>query len=77
MAGLVFWGFVNQPTVALVSFVAADQVAALPTLRKSWLAPQTESPRVFFLGVLNCTITLLTLQARSRRRARSSRVASS
>ncbi|MFZ1062428.1 MAG: hypothetical protein WAN30_03045 [Acidimicrobiales bacterium] len=60
--GLVFWAVVNQPTVALLSFVAADQVAALPTVRKSWLAPASESPRVFFMGFLNCGITLLTLR---------------
>ena len=61
-AGLIFWGLVNEPTVALVSFVAADQVAALPTVRKAWIAPASESPRVFFLGFLNCTITLMTLK---------------
>lgn len=62
IAGLVFWGFINEPTIALISFVAADQIAALPTLRKSWVAPQTESPLVFFMGVLNCGITLMTLR---------------
>jgi len=61
VGGLVFWTFVNEPTVALVSFVVADQMAALPTIRKSWLAPSTESPRLFFLGSTNCAITLLTL----------------
>jgi hypothetical protein len=61
VAGLVFWAFINEPTVALVSFVVADQMAALPTVRKSWLAPRTESPRLFFLGSTNCAITLLTL----------------
>ena len=61
VGGLVFWAFVNEPTVALVSFVLADQLAALPTIRKSWLAPNTESPRLFFLGSTNCAITLLTL----------------
>jgi len=60
-SGLVFWALVNEPTVALVSFVVADQLAALPTFRKSWLAPSTESPRVFFMGFLNTAITLLTL----------------
>ena len=59
--GLVFWLVIDQPTIALLSFVAADQVAALPTVRKSWLAPRTESPVLFFLGSLNCMITLLTL----------------
>ncbi|MEO9180424.1 MAG: hypothetical protein ABI298_02105 [Acidimicrobiales bacterium] len=62
-SGLIFWGFINEPTVALVSFVVADQVAGLPTVRKSWLAPETESPRVFFMGVMNCGITLFTLKS--------------
>ena len=63
VAGLLFWSFVNQPTVALVSFVVADQVAALPTVRKSWIAPRSESPGLFFLGSLNCAITLFTLKS--------------
>jgi hypothetical protein len=63
LAGLVFWAFVNEPTVALVSFVCADTVAALPTVRKSWLAPSTESSRVFVMGCINCVITVLTLKA--------------
>jgi hypothetical protein len=62
LAGLVFWAFAKEPTVALVSFVCADQVAALPTLRKSWLAPSTESSRVFVMGCINCIITVLTLR---------------
>jgi hypothetical protein len=61
LAGLAFWLFVNEPTVALVAFVAADQMAGLPTMRKSWIAPRTESAGVFFLGSTNCAITLLTL----------------
>ena len=62
LAGIVFWGLVNQSTVALISFITADQVAALPTVRKAWLAPETESPKVFVLGVVNCAITLMTLR---------------
>jgi hypothetical protein len=63
VAGLAFWAFVNEPTVALVAFVAADQMAGLPTMRKSGLAPSTESSGVFFLGTINCVLTLLTLNA--------------
>ena len=62
LLGLVFWAFINQPTVALLSFVAADQVAAWPTIRKSFIAPASESSQVFFMGVLNTGITLLTLK---------------
>lgn len=63
LTGLFAWLFVHEATLALVTFVVADQIAALPTLRKSWFAPATESPRVFFLGALNCFITILTLPA--------------
>ena len=62
VAGLVFWAFAREPTVALVSFVCADQVAGLPTVRKSWLAPSTETSRVFAMGCINCVITVLTLK---------------
>jgi hypothetical protein len=62
VSGLVFWAFVNEPTVALVSFVAADFIAALPTYRKSWRAPQSETPRAFVMGAVNTGITLLTLK---------------
>ena len=60
--GLVLWCFVDQATLALILFVAADQVAALPTLRKSWLVPHSETSRAYFMGSANCAITLLTLR---------------
>ena len=62
LSGLVFWAVVNEPTVALVSFVAADFIAALPTYRKSWRSPESETPRAFVMGALNTGITLLTLK---------------
>lgn len=61
LAGIAFWALVHEPTVALISFVVADQVAALPTVRKSWLAPETETWWAFAMGSLNTAITLLTL----------------
>ena len=52
LGGLVFWAVVNEPTVALVSFVVADFIAALPTYRKSWHSPESETPRTFVMGAL-------------------------
>jgi hypothetical protein len=63
LAGLVSWCFIHEPTVALIAFVGADQVAGWPTVRKSWRAPATESAGVFILGCANCGITILTLHA--------------
>jgi hypothetical protein len=62
LLGLILWALVREPTVALVVFVCADQLAGLPTFRKSWLAPQTETPQAFAMGCLNCVITVLTLK---------------
>ena len=62
LAGLVFWALINEPTVALVSFVVADFIAALPTIRKSWHSPESETPRAFVMGAVNTGITLLTLK---------------
>jgi hypothetical protein len=62
LLGLVTWPLMSG-TVALVAFVAADTMAALPTLRKSWIEPMTESPGAFFAGAVNGFITLLTLKS--------------
>jgi hypothetical protein len=62
IVGLVLWALTNESTVALVFFATADFLAALPTYRKSWRAPESESASAFVFGSLNCTITLLTLR---------------
>lgn len=62
LSGVLAWLVINQATLALVSFTAADTIAALPTLRKSWIAPQSEKPAPFLMGTLNCVITLLVLR---------------
>jgi hypothetical protein len=61
IVGIVAWALVHQATLGLVAFITADQVAALPTLRKAWTSPESESSRVFSVGVVNSAITLLTL----------------
>jgi hypothetical protein len=63
LAGVVFWAVVNQPTLALASFTTADFIAAVPTYRKSWRAPHSETARVFVMGAVNTGITLLTLRS--------------
>jgi hypothetical protein len=62
LLGIAFWLLVNEPTVALVAFVVADQVAGLPTLRKSWTEPSSESWLVFLSGVANTALTLLAVR---------------
>ncbi len=62
LGGLVVWLAVNQATVALVAFVAADAVAGIPTVRKSFREPDSESSWSFLSGLIFAGITLLTLK---------------
>lgn len=59
--GIVVWLSSHQPTLGLIAQVAADSVAALPTVRKAWLHPASEAPLTFLSGSANATLTLLTL----------------
>ncbi|HXZ61990.1 MAG TPA: hypothetical protein VEG62_04545 [Acidimicrobiales bacterium] len=61
LAGLVVWLSAHQATVGLVAFIVADALAALPTLRKSWLAPETETAAAYATAALNGAITMLTV----------------
>ena len=61
LAGLVVWLSAGQATVGLVAFIVADALAALPTLRKSWLAPETETAAAYVTAALNGAITMLTV----------------
>lgn len=60
-AGLVAWLATRHGTVAVIASIAADALAATPTLRKSWAAPDTESVSAYATAALNALITVLTI----------------
>jgi len=60
-AGLVAWLATRHGTVAVVASIAADAIAAIPTLRKSWVAPESESVSAYVTAALNALITVLTI----------------
>ncbi|HMK62046.1 MAG TPA: hypothetical protein VK386_00385 [Acidimicrobiales bacterium] len=59
--GLVVWLAAHQATFGLVAFIGADALAAVPTLRKSWAAPHTETAAAYVTAALNAGITMLTV----------------
>ncbi|WP_375489095.1 hypothetical protein [uncultured Jatrophihabitans sp.] len=61
VAALVIWLSLDDPTPAVVFAVFADLMGGIPTLRKSWIAPETEQASVFALSALNGAITVLTI----------------
>jgi hypothetical protein len=61
IAGLIIWLVTSNDTVALASFMAADALAGLPTLVKSYRAPETESVNTYLTSLINAALTLATV----------------
>lgn len=61
LAALGVWLGLGDAPLAVLVAVAADAVAALPTIIKAWLRPDSESALFYFLVGTGSTITLLTI----------------
>lgn len=61
VAGLVVWLISRHGAIAMAAFIAADAMASLPTLWKSWRSPETETALAYTLAAVNAAITLLTV----------------
>ena len=61
-AALLLWAITGKGLVALVLSVAADFFAAVPTIKKAYQVPASESGYPFLFGVVAAFITLLTIQ---------------
>ena len=62
LAGLIPWVLTKDPTVSVVIAVAIDATAFIPTLRKTWLLPKTETPLLYGMNVLRHALALFSLQ---------------
>jgi hypothetical protein len=61
VAGTLGWLLTRHGIVALAAAIAADAVAAVPTVVKSWRYPSSESGGVYVGGLINAACTLLTV----------------
>lgn len=59
--GLVVWLLLQQGVLAILLFVAADGIAALPTVRKAWIAPKSESVGLYAAAFINAAIAIGTI----------------
>jgi hypothetical protein len=62
LAAVVLWTITGRGLVALVLSVVADFFAAVPTIKKSYRVPASESGYPFLFGVVAALITLLTIE---------------
>lgn len=61
VAGVVAWRLTREPVVAVWLAVAADLLAATPTLHKAWRVPGSEYPLPFLLNAAAMAVTVATV----------------
>ncbi len=61
LLGLIPWALTKDPTVSVVIVVGIDVIAFMPTLRKTWMHPETEKPLLYGMNVGRHALTLLSL----------------
>jgi hypothetical protein len=61
LVGLAAWLVTREGRYALVLAISADFLAGMPTGRKVWRAPETESLPLYVCATVNAVIALLTI----------------
>jgi hypothetical protein len=61
LAGTVVWFATQNGVLAISAALAADFLAGVPTLMKSWTHPQTETIHSYIGAVISMAIVLLTI----------------
>lgn len=59
--GLILWAVTKVGNVAIFFSIFADGLAAIPTIIKAYKFPESESPTVYSLGIINALIGILTI----------------
>jgi hypothetical protein len=62
LAALALWAITKEPGTAVAFAILSDGLAALPTLKKAWLFPETESGVVYTTALFNILTSFAALQ---------------
>lgn len=60
--GILLWYITKTGNTAILFSIFADGLAAIPTVVKSYHAPETEDCKVYLLGASSAAIALLTIK---------------
>ncbi len=60
--GIILWKITGVGNLAIVFSILADLMGAIPTIIKSWKAPQSESSLMYLTDAVSAGITLLTIR---------------
>ena len=62
LLGIIPWILTKDPTISVIVAVSIDIIAFVPTLRKTWKYPSTETRLLYGMNVLRHVLTLFSLQ---------------
>jgi len=60
--GLILWGVIKEPILAIIFAIISDTFAALPTLVKSWKYPETETSTPYITSMLSALTSFLVIK---------------
>lgn len=63
LAGLIPWWLTDDPTLSVIIAVSIDVIAFIPTLRKTWAEPATETPILYSSNVVRHALALFSMQS--------------
>lgn len=62
LIAIIFWLVIKQPVISIILVVIADLLAFVPTVRKSWLHPHTETLSLYVTNTVRFTLALLAVE---------------
>jgi hypothetical protein len=63
LLGLIPWWYTHDPTWSVVIMVTIDCIAFIPTIKKTWRHPHTESPTLYASNLARHILALLALSS--------------
>jgi len=62
LLALIVWSLAHSPSLAILFAILADIFAGIPTFKKAWSHPETETPTIFFAGLISASLIFPTLE---------------
>lgn len=57
-----FWWFVDQPVISMIFVILADGLAFIPTVRKSWHNPHSETMSLYAINTVRFFLVLIAVE---------------
>ena len=62
LLGVILWLITRHGNIAIALTIAGDAIAGLPTFRKAFTHPETESYFLFLMAFINSSLVILTIK---------------